>query len=70
MRSAARGLPPADLLELELADDSRVLVRPSGTEPKVKCYFEVVEASADRARAATRLVDLRKAFQETAGPWS
>ena len=65
-----RGLPPADLLELVLADDSRVLLRPSGTEPKLKCYFEVVEVSADRGRAATRLVDLRKAFQETAGPWS
>ena len=43
----ARGLPPADLLELVLADDSRVLLRPSGTEPKLKCYFEVVEASRD-----------------------
>lgn len=37
------GLPPTDGLRLETADGSRVIVRPSGTEPKVKCYLEVVE---------------------------
>ncbi|WP_166846316.1 phospho-sugar mutase [Isoptericola sp. BMS4] len=37
------GLPPTDGVVLLAADDTRVVVRPSGTEPKVKCYLEVVE---------------------------
>ena len=36
------GLPPTDGLRLLTQDGSRVIVRPSGTEPKVKCYLEVV----------------------------
>ncbi|WP_407318576.1 phospho-sugar mutase [Isoptericola halotolerans] len=36
------GLPPTDGMLLLADDDTRVIVRPSGTEPKVKCYLEVV----------------------------
>ena len=32
----------ADVLIYYLADESRVIVRPSGTEPKTKCYYEVI----------------------------
>ncbi|GAA1247423.1 phospho-sugar mutase [Janibacter melonis] len=37
------GLPPTDALRWYLADGSRVIVRPSGTEPKLKVYLEAVE---------------------------
>ncbi|MEH6570843.1 MAG: phospho-sugar mutase [Halioglobus sp.] len=59
-------LPTSDVLIYRLANDSRIIVRPSGTEPKVKCYYEVIEAIGDedfdtamkRARAAlTNLID-------------
>ncbi len=60
------GLPPTDGLRFLLADDSRVIVRPSGTEPKVKVYLEVIEPvpspdDLDRSRAVaeTRLAAVR-----------
>lgn len=53
------GLPPTDGILLLSESNSRVIVRPSGTEPKLKCYLEVVadpselQAAADAdARAA------------------
>lgn len=37
------GLPPTDGLLYITRDQTRVIIRPSGTEPKLKCYLEVVE---------------------------
>ncbi len=43
-----RGLEPTDGFRFETARGDRVVVRPSGTEPKLKCYLEVVEQVSDR----------------------
>ena len=42
-------LPPTNGLRFQLDNQVRVIVRPSGTEPKVKCYIEVVCESATQA---------------------
>lgn len=63
-------LPPTDGLLFELAGNARVIVRPSGTEPKVKAYLQAVvpvEASVEAARAEaemqlTRLTDAVRAW--------
>ena len=66
-------LPPTDGLRYHLGDDSRVVVRPSGTEPKLKAYLEVVVAldggdlASARAVADTRLAALREAVQDVIG---
>lgn len=56
---ATQKLPPADVIELRLADGSRVIFRPSGTEPKAKAY--VFAKGADRAEAKSKLAELNSA---------
>jgi phosphomannomutase len=62
------GLPPTEGIRFFLADRSRIIVRPSGTEPKVKIYMEVIEPVTDgdlaaaRARATKRLARIRADF--------
>ncbi len=67
-------LPPTDGLRYRLAEGARVIVRPSGTEPKIKCYLEVVvpvhpDDGVDAARiaAAGRLDALRNDIKQAAG---
>lgn len=45
-RSRGPGLPRSNVLIFELADGSQIIARPSGTEPKVKFYFMVVDREA------------------------
>ncbi len=51
-----------NVLLYDLEDGGRVAIRPSGTEPKIKFYLEVVEPYDDpslaRERAASRLLAL------------
>ncbi len=48
-------LPPSDVLVYQFGPDLRVLVRPSGTEPKIKLYFELRDAlGADETLADAR----------------
>ncbi|MCC2265156.1 phospho-sugar mutase [Streptomyces olivaceus] len=58
-------LPPTDGLRYTL-DGARVVVRPSGTEPKLKCYLEVVVPVSDHAAlpaARTKATDLLTALK-------
>ncbi len=68
--------PDTDALVIT-GDGLRVVIRPSGTEPKLKCYLQVVEEVGDeressgrdlldlaKRRAADRLDELRKAVSE------
>ncbi len=77
LRTGARAplaLPQSNVLTYDLASGSRIIARPSGTEPKAKLYFDVREVvgrgeSAELAsrRAKSRLAALSAAFQAIAG---
>jgi phosphomannomutase len=57
------GLPPTDGLRLWLSGGVRIIIRPSGTEAKLKCYIEVI--TPDQQSAEKELNSLRaplKAF--------
>ena len=52
-------LPPTNLLRFTLADGARVLARPSGTEPKLKFYFEVVGPLGESLAVGEAAADAR-----------
>ncbi|MFF2641436.1 phospho-sugar mutase [Streptomyces niveus] len=69
-------LPPTDGLRYHLsgAYRARVIVRPSGTEPKIKCYLEIVipaptpaDLPSARARGAELLTSLKHDLAQAAG---
>lgn len=60
-----RGLPPTTGLWLETAARDRIVTRPSGTEPKLKCYLEVVADT--RATATARLEELKTELAKALG---
>jgi phosphomannomutase len=56
------GLPPTDGLRFILEESIRIIIRPSGTEPKIKCYIEVI--NPDKAVALSLLEQLRPSLRE------
>ena len=51
------GLPKSDVLKFLLEDNCSIVVRPSGTEPKIKTYFttkgkDLAEAEAQKEKLA------------------
>ena len=66
-------LPPTDMLAFGLGGGDRVIVRPSGTEPKLKAYIETVEQlaagdlDAARHRARDRLDRIAEEMQLLVG---
>ncbi|MEU3963433.1 phospho-sugar mutase [Streptomyces buecherae] len=81
LSQGTEALPPTDGLRYHLAGDAdsgvesaRVIVRPSGTEPKLKCYLEVVlpvaapdALPAARARAREVLAAVKRDLAAAAG---
>jgi phosphomannomutase len=76
LTKGTESLPPTDGLRYYLEGDykARVIVRPSGTEPKLKCYLEVVvpvadasELAAARAKGAEVLSAIKRDLSEAAG---
>ena len=55
-------LPGTDAIQLDLADGRRVIVRPSGTEPKLKCYLLAVAEESNRSQSM--LASLKAAMQK------
>ncbi|MFC9681087.1 phospho-sugar mutase [Streptomyces sp. NPDC056948] len=73
LTQGTESLPPTDGLRYTL-DGARVIVRPSGTEPKLKCYLEVVIPVAShtdlptaRAKATTLLESIKRDLSTAAG---
>ncbi|MGJ3189858.1 phospho-sugar mutase [Paenarthrobacter nitroguajacolicus] len=74
LAEGSEALPPTDGLLYLTRDQSRVIIRPSGTEPKLKCYLEVIQAvesaaelPAARQAARTSLDDVLKDVREALG---
>jgi phosphomannomutase len=61
LSAGSADLPPTDGLRYRLEGDARVVIRPSGTEPKLKCYLEVVVPVVSSLSSAHELATQRMA---------
>ena len=62
-KSEETGLPPANVLLYELESGATVIIRPSGTEPKIKAYFttlgkDLAEAQAQKDELAAAVAPI------------
>ena len=55
-------LPATDGVRFDLTDGRRAIIRPSGTEPKLKCYLQAIGATASEAKE--KLNELDAAMRE------
>jgi phosphomannomutase len=62
MNMGYQQLPPSNGVILKLPD-AQIIVRPSGTEPKIKCYLEVIGALLDKTAVEKRLNELTSAME-------
>jgi phosphomannomutase len=56
------GLPPTDGIRIWLDGEVRIIIRPSGTEAKMKCYIEVIDKDSNSAQVV--LDQLRAPLKE------
>ncbi len=61
LEKPSNDLPPTDGLRIWLAGGIRIIIRPSGTEAKMKCYVEVI--APDSVSAQIVLDELRSPLQ-------
>ena len=60
-------LPPTDGLVYLTRDQTRVIIRPSGTEPKLKCYLEVIKSVESAAELPEARQAARAALDQVLG---
>lgn len=71
--TCVNGLPKADVIEFDLEGGNKAIVRPSGTEPKIKLY---IFAKGEDAAAADALIDASRRTavsccpKTSARPWA
>ncbi|MEG0570994.1 MAG: phospho-sugar mutase [Oscillospiraceae bacterium] len=55
-KSSETVLPKSDVIEFALEEDAKVIIRPSGTEPKIKVYYTAKSDSAANSKAISKLL--------------
>lgn len=63
--SIGRDLAPTPGFVMQFDDGTRVIVRPSGTEPKLKAYIEVIEAIPDDAASTAKTLSAARQAAKT-----